>query len=87
MEETIMDKVVDRLKERRNLVRERLYKQYRHTKPFRMEPVSNADLLYDYNTNGIEIFRQLYETQGEDVAMDYKRQMEELKAKMGGNNA
>ncbi len=87
MEETMMDKVIDRLKERREVIRERLYQEYRHTKPFRMEPVKDEDLLYDYNTRGPEIFKQLYETQSEEIAMDYKNSMETLKVKMEARNA
>jgi len=87
MKETLMDKVIDKLKERREIIKKRLYEEYRHTKPFRTEPVKDEDLLYDYNTKGIQIFKELYETQGEEVAMDYKRQMLTLKAKFGGDNA
>ncbi len=87
MKISISDRVIEKLHQRRELVRDRLAQEYKGVKPFRMEPVSNADLLYDYNTNGFEIFRELYETQGEEIALDYKNQMETLKVKLGGRNA
>ena len=86
-EKSIFDLTVDILVERQRAVKVELQRRFKHTKPFRMEPIKNEDLLYDYNTRGMEIFKQLYETQGEEVAMDYKNQMEALKVKMGGQNA
>jgi len=62
-------------------------KEFKGKKPFDKEPVKDEDLLYDYNTKGFETFKNLYETQGEEVAMDYKNSMEQLRLKFGGRNA
>ena len=83
-EKSLFDVTVDILLERQALVGAELQRRFKRTKPFRMEPIKNEDLLYDYNTKGFEIFSQLYETQGEEVALDYRNEMEELKLKMGG---
>ncbi len=87
MKISISDRVIEKLHQRRELVRDRLAQEYKGVKPFRMEPVKDEDLLYDYNTNGFEIFRELYETQSEEIAMDYKNSMETLKVKMEARNA
>ncbi len=86
-EKGFMDLVVEELLGRQESLRVELRSRFKRTKPFRMEPVKDEDLLYDYNTKGFEIFRELYETQGEEVAMDYKNQMEQLRIKMEARNA
>lgn len=83
-ETSLYDDVVDELIERQRLVKAELQKRFKKTKPFRMEPVKDEDLLYDYNTKGFEIFSQLADTQGIEVAIQYRDEMERLKAKMGG---
>lgn len=62
-------------------------KEFKGKKPFDKEPVKDEDLLYDYNTKGFEIFQEIYETQGEEVALDYRNSMEELKIRMEARNA
>ena len=62
-------------------------KEFKGKKPFDKEPVKDEDLLYDYNTKGFEIFKNIYDTQGEEVARDYINQMDNLKLKFGGRNA
>lgn len=86
-EKSIADMTVDILVERQRLVKTELQKRFKRTKPFRMEPIKNEDLLYDYNTRGMEIFKEILETQGEETAMEYKNQMEALKVEMGGKYA
>ena len=44
MKQTIMDRVVDLMLERRRLVQRKLFEQYRRTKPFRMEQISDKQL-------------------------------------------
>lgn len=62
-------------------------KEFKGKKPFDKEPIKDEDLLYEYNTKGMEIFKEIYETQGEEVAMDYKNQLEKIKQKMEARNA
>lgn len=86
-EKSVFDLTVDILVERQRLVKAELQRRFKKTKPFRMEPVKDEDLVYDYNTRGMEIFKELYETQGQEVAEDYRNQMEILKLKMEAKNA
>ena len=44
MKQTIMDRVVDLMLGRRRLVQKKLYEQYKRTKPFRMEQISDKQL-------------------------------------------
>lgn len=87
MIKSVFDLTVDILIDRQRLVKAELRRRFKHTKPFREEPVKNEDLLYDYNTKGLEITRQLFETQGEEAAMQYVDEMENLKLKIGVKNA
>jgi len=68
-------------------VSDSIAKEFKGKKPFDKEPIKDEDLLYEYNTRGMEIFKEIYETQGEEVAMDYKNQLEAIKQKMEARNA
>jgi len=44
-DEHIGDLVVDEMLRRRNLVKDLLHKKYKRTKPLRMEPVKDAEIM------------------------------------------
>jgi len=73
------DLVVDGLHERRNLVRSELHRRFAKVKPFRMEPVSPEEQLYNYNTMSREIEMDLRQSIGDEVVNDYIGKMEKLK--------
>ena len=81
MEKSIFELAVEELLERQHLTKLELRKRFKGVKPFRMERVSDADLLYDYNTRGFEHFTQLANTQSLEQAVEYRDRMEALKQK------
>lgn len=64
-------------------VSDSLATEFKGTKPFDKEIVSDADMLYDFNTRGFEIFTELANTQGLPKAVEYRDKMLQLKQKMG----
>ena len=81
MEKSIFELAVEELLERQHLTKLELRKRFKGVKPFRMEPVSDADLLYDYNTRGFAIFSEIANSEGLDAAIEYRNSMEMLKKK------
>ena len=86
MKEALGDKVVNRLHERRESVRNRLREMYKRTKPFREEPISNDELLFYYNDLDQSDMDYLLQTHGRDKVQTMIYEMETLKAKRGGKN-
>uniref|UniRef100_A0A6M3XJJ2 Uncharacterized protein n=1 Tax=viral metagenome TaxID=1070528 RepID=A0A6M3XJJ2_9ZZZZ len=78
-EPNLYDMVVDELLERQRLVRAELRNRFKKTKPFRMEPLSNEEALYEYDTRGFEIFSDIVSKEGIDAAIAYRDRMENLK--------
>ena len=81
MEKSIFDLTVDELVSRQKLVKSELHKRFKKTKPFRMEPVSDEELLYEYNTKGYEVFSNIARAKGMDAAIEYRDKMEQIKAR------
>lgn len=83
MKENVGDKVVDLLHKRREAVRAKLQQQYKNVKPFRMQPVSDEELLSEYEQLGQEPERMndLISNYGEDVVGEFIFEMEKLKLK------
>lgn len=79
MKESLGDKVVDRLHERRWLVRQKLRETYKKTKPFREEPISNNELLFYYNDLDASDIDYLVQTHGRDKVNTLIAEMETLK--------
>lgn len=84
MEESIFDLVVDDLVERQRMLKTELRERFKRTKPFRMEPVSKEEMLYEYNTMTPEKFNTLLNTYGEEVMNELVFEMEMLKKKKQG---
>ena len=55
--------------------------EHKGTNPFDKEPVSNDDLLMEYETKGFETFSQIANEQGLDAGIAYRDKMEQLKAR------
>lgn len=77
--ETLGDIVVNRLHERRKLVRARLQEMYKKTKPFREEPISNDELLFYYNDLDASDIEYLTQTHGRDKVNTMVFEMETIK--------
>jgi len=64
-------------------VTDKMAGEFKDTNPFDKEPVSNDDLLMEYETQGFETFSQIADTQGLDAAVNYRDKMEQLKTRRG----
>ncbi len=64
---SIMDLVVDKLHERRKLVRQKLQTQYKRVKPFRSEPVTPEELIYIHDNMANEDVDYAIERYGYDT--------------------
>lgn len=85
MNENLFDLVVDGLHEVRQQVRSELSKQYRRTKPFRMEPLSAHDQLWFYDQFTPEDMDYAVKTYGEDAMNSYVFDMEKLRVRRDKN--
>ena len=81
MEENLYDLVVDELVERQGLVKAELASRFKKTKPFRMEPISNDEMLYQYNQLTPEKMNELVNTHGAEAVMEMISKMEKLKGR------
>ena len=79
MEKGIFDYVVDELLERKDLVRAELAQRFKKTKPFRMEPVPEDEMLLRYDALTPEQMDELIATDGEEATGQMIQRMETLK--------
>ena len=91
MENNLYDLVVDELGRRRNLVQSVLKQKFKHTKPFRMTPISKEEMLYEYDqmTGEMEAgdtrrFDQKRQELGDLGMNQYLMEMNNLKVKQNG---
>lgn len=91
MNEHFGDKVVDELERRRDLVRATLKERFKHTKPFRMTPISKEEMLYEYDqmTNEMDAgdttrFDNMRNQYGDLAMNQYLMEMNKLKVKQNG---
>ncbi len=83
MEENLLDIVVDELVERQRMVKEELRRRFKRTKPFRMTPVSNDEMLLEYDMMTPEKMNERVARDGEFAVNQYIMEMEQLKKKRG----
>ena len=81
---SLYDLVVDELVERQSLVKQELTERFKKTKPFRMEPVPEEEMLYEYNIMTPGKFNTLLNTYGEETMNEFIYEMEMLKKKKQG---
>ena len=85
MKENLYDVAMSGIGEVIEAVSDSIASEFKGKNPFDKEPISNEDLLYDYNTRGFEIFSQIANTEGIEAAIAYRDKLENLKQKkMGG---
>ena len=77
----IFDKSTDILKARIDRAKGIVTQRFKNTKPYRKEPVSVEEQLYEYNTRGFEIFQQIADSQGAEAALLWQNKMEQEKAR------
>lgn len=53
--------------------------EFKGVNPFDKEKISNDDMLLEYGMRGYEIFKELADTKGLDVAVKYRDDMEAMK--------
>ena len=82
-EPNLYDLVVDELVERHRLVRAELVKRFKRTRPFRMEKISDEEMLNSYNNLTPEIMSDLINRYGRENVNEMIFTMEKLKAKRG----
>ena len=82
---SIYDKATDQLHELRFKVRARLHEQFKRTKPYRGQPITNDDELYAYNQLTEDEMFRLIQKHGPDMVNDLIMRMETLKQRRGIN--
>lgn len=83
METNIYDLIVDKLHERKTVVKDMLTKRYKKTTPFRMEPVDNDQLLYVYENMASQDVQYGIAQYGRDAMNDFIFEMEKSKQRRG----
>ncbi len=73
------DNIVDKMFTRIERVTDKMAKDFSGTNPFDKEPMSNAEMLQEYNINGYNVFKQIADTKGLSEAIKYRDKMERLK--------
>ena len=74
----LYDKVLDKLHQRRQGVRQKLYMQYKGQKPFRMEPIPNDKMVQIYENMNDEDVVYAVQKYGEDTVRAFVGDMEKL---------
>ena len=85
MEKHFGDIVVDKLKERRDVVRATLKQRFKRTQPFRMEKISDEEMLALYNSTTPEQMVDMINQYGAKSVNDYIGEMESLKERRSQN--
>lgn len=78
---TIFDLVVDKLHQRQDMIKSRLAKDYKNTKPFRTVPVPPKEQLRQYDAMTPEMEQQLRQDMGDDSFNRYMIDMEKLRVR------
>ena len=84
MKESLIDKVIDLLHKRRDVVRSKLAEQYRGVTPFRMVPATEDEMLEEYENTSPEQMQGLIQRYGEFDVGKMIEKMENMKAQRGG---
>ena len=82
-ERSILDETVDILVERQRWTKDELHKRFKRTRPFRMEPVSDNEMIQRYDSMTQEDWVELMNTHPQDEVEGYKNSMENLKIRRG----
>ena len=77
--------MVDLLHQRAAGVQDKLRQQFKNTKPFRMQEVSNDELLFYYNQLTQEQMMTLIQRHGRETISGFIGEMEQLKTRRQGN--
>jgi len=81
----IFDLALDGISEIIEGVSDSLSKEFKTTNPFDKEKVSDEEQLYQYETQGYDMFKQIADSKGLEAAVMWRGDMEQLKARRQGN--
>ena len=81
MKENIMDRVVEGVKERKNMAVSQLQKQYKNTNKFRQEPVSNDQILWIMDNMSPEDMQYAVSQYGEEQVNQRLYEIEQIRRK------
>jgi len=62
-----------------------LSKEFKGADPFDREKVSDEEQIYQYETKGYDMFKQIADAKGLEAAVMWRGDMEQLKARRQGN--
>ncbi len=79
MKKGLHNRVLEIMMESVELATDKLTEATKGTQPFDKEPISNDELLLEYETNGYETFSKIASEQGLEVGIAYRDKMEQLK--------
>lgn len=75
----IPDLATDKIIQMRGMVQTKLSAEYKGTRPYRQEPVSPREQLYNYAQMTPEMIMSLRQSMGEDVVTEFVSKMEKIK--------
>ena len=75
----IPDLATDKIIAMRGMVQNKLSAEYKGTRPYRQEPVSPREQLYNYAQMTPEMIMSLRQSMGEDVVNEFLGKMEHLR--------
>jgi len=81
MKKNIYDSALDGVSEIIEAVSESISKEFKGANPFDKEPISDDEMLNEYNTMTPEILSERITREGEEATNEYIRRMEELKGR------
>ena len=81
----IFDLALDGISEIIEGVSVSLSKEFKSVNPFDKEKVSDEEQLYQYETQGYDMFKQIADSKGLEAAVMWRGDMEQLKARRQGN--
>jgi len=85
MKRSIEDRAMDILHQRAGTVKDKLSKQYKNVRPFRMEPVPDETHINIYDNMTSQDLEYAVQTYGEESVNDWMFRVNQLKSKrMGG---
>ncbi len=78
MKRSIPDVATDKVLQMREMVKGKLSAEYKGTRPYRQDPVSPREQLYQYSQITPEIIMSLRQSMGDDVVNEFLGKMQVL---------
>ena len=84
--ENIFDEVLGDVKTIMLEIRSGIRKQYKNVKPFATKPLSIEEQIYDFQTKGFEMFKEIADKEGPQSALKWQQDMEKATARRSNDN-